>query len=155
MADRNVRTVARLLVLAIGLFYLVLGIAGFASISDETNVGGKLRGGNPPDLLWGVFGVTTALNFIHFLLGALTIMAGVVLAKSRLAEWAVACGFVLLLGYDIVSMMISSTDPLAINWADVWLHAATLAILVLVAVVPMGRPKKISGAPIRSARGSV
>jgi hypothetical protein len=136
----------RVLVLALGLFYVVLAIAGFASISDETNVGGNLRGGNPADLLWGAFGVTTVLNFIHFLLGGLTVIAGVMVPRSKLGTWAVATGFTLVLVYDIVSISTSGlTDPLAINWADFWLHLVTVVILVVVSVVPVSQPAGRTG----------
>jgi Domain of unknown function (DUF4383) len=130
MADRNVRTGLRYGVIAIGLLYLVLAFTGFTTISDETNVGGDLYGGNPPDLLWGLFGVTTVHNFIHLVLGVFTVIAGVVVHKSRIVAWAVTIGYVMLFGYGVVSILVrTGTDPLAINWADNWLHLITALVV--------------------------
>jgi hypothetical protein len=135
------RKLLRLLVLALGLLFVVLSIAGFATISDETSRGGELQGGNPPDLLWDLFSVNTVLNFIHFLLGALTIATAVVVDRSKIGIWTISIGYALVVGYDIASLLVRpSTDPLAINQADLWLHVAALAVLLVVAFVPVSRP---------------
>lgn len=139
----STRNLLRLLVLALGLLFVVLSISGFATISDESTRGGGLRGGNPADLLWGLFSVSTVLNFIHFLLGALTIATAVVLDRSKIGIWTVSIGYVLVTGYDIVSLLVRpSTDPLAINQADLWLHVAALAVMLGVALTPVSRPQR-------------
>ncbi|MCE7011184.1 DUF4383 domain-containing protein [Kibdelosporangium philippinense] len=131
----SARTIIRLLVGAIGVFYCVLAVSGFASLSDDTNVGGGLRGGNDPDLLWGLFGVNTVLGFIHFLLGALTFITAFTADRSRLMPGTMAGAFGVLFVYDLISLLaIDGTDPLAINTADLWLHGITAVVLVLTLV---------------------
>ncbi|ALG11462.1 hypothetical protein AOZ06_35460 [Kibdelosporangium phytohabitans] len=126
----------RLFVTAVGVFFVVLAISGFASISDATTVGGGLRGGNDADLLWGLFSVNTVLNFIHLLFGALTIMAGFMVDRTRMLAWTMVGAFAALLVYDIVSMLLlTGTDPLAVNSADAWLHAITTVVLVVAIVL--------------------
>lgn len=135
----------RLLVLAIGVLYVVLAIAGFTAISDDTTKGGELQGGNPPDLLFGLLSVNTVLNFIHLLLGAVTIGGGAVFDRSRLGAWMATIGFGLLFVYDVVQMFITTgTDPLAINGADTWLHAITLLVLGLMSFVLTARAKRVT-----------
>jgi hypothetical protein len=134
------RNAARLTVLMLGLFYVVLAIWGFAQISDETNVGGDLRGGNPSDLLWGVFGVSTVLNFIHFLLGVFTVVAAVTLMKSAWITWYVAIGLGLVVAYGLLPI---GSDPLNINWADNWLHLVSAVVMVGAALVPARTPARI------------
>jgi hypothetical protein len=144
----SARKLLRLLVLVLGLLFIVLSISGFAAISAETSRGGGLQGGNPPDLLWGLFSVSTVLNFIHFVLGALTVATGVVLDRSKIGVWTISIGFALVVAYDIVSMLVRpSTDPLAINQADLWLHVIALAILLGVALAPVSRPQPARTAP--------
>jgi hypothetical protein len=123
-------------VIAIGLFYLVLAYAGFNEISDDTTTfGGDLRGGNTPDLLWGVFGVNTVMNFIHILLAAVVIAAGFLLDKSKVVAWCAVIGFTLVFLYGLVSILVrTGTDPLAITWGDNILHLAT-ALVLAVAIV--------------------
>ncbi|CAM3957666.1 DUF4383 domain-containing protein [Kibdelosporangium persicum] len=151
----SARKMVRLLVLAIGVFYVVLAISGFASISDDTNVGGGLRGGNDPDLLWNLFGVTTVLNFIHFLFGALTIIAGFLIDRSKLVSWTMAGAFVALFAYDIISMMVrQGTDPLAVNTADAWLHAITAVVLIAASALPIANPAEHQGERARDPRTS-
>ncbi|MBP2329929.1 hypothetical protein JOF56_010314 [Kibdelosporangium banguiense] len=141
----------RLFVLAVGLFFVVLSISGFAAISDESSRGGDLRGGNPPGLLWDLFGVSTVLNFIHFLLGALTIATAIVAGRSKVGLWTVVIGFGLVVGYDIVSLAARpGYDPLAVNPADLWLHAVTLVIMVAMAVLPVADDRR----PARTSRSA-
>jgi hypothetical protein len=144
MADRNTRNPLRYGVMAVGLFYLVLAFAGFMAISDNTNVGGDLYGGNPPDLLWGAFGVSTVMNFIHLVLGAFTLIAGVVVDRSQIVAWSVTIGFALLFCYGVISILVrTGTDPLAVNWADNWLHLVTVVALgAMTALTQAAAPKR-------------
>ncbi|ONI76256.1 hypothetical protein ALI144C_36965 [Actinosynnema sp. ALI-1.44] len=152
----STRVAARWAVTAVGLFFVVLAIAGFASISDETTVGGNLRGGNEADLLWGLFSVNTVLNFIHLLFGALTIVAGTVVTRTRMLVWTMAGAFAAVLIYDIVSLSVrTGTDPLAINQADVWLHAIAAVVLAVLAITAAKaahphRPVRTASAPTAS-----
>ncbi|SMC53912.1 DUF4383 domain-containing protein [Kibdelosporangium aridum] len=137
----SARVMIRLLVGVIGVFYVVLAISGFAAISDDTNVGGGLRGGNDPDLLWGLFGVSTVLNFIHFLFGALTLIAAFTADRTKLISGTMAGAFVALLAYDIIMMLVrEGMDPLAINTADAWLHGITAVALIIVVFLPLPAP---------------
>jgi uncharacterized protein DUF4383 len=123
--------VVRYGVVAVGLGYLVLACAGFVAISDNTtHVGGGLYGGNSPDLLWGVFGVNTAMNFIHVIFGALTIAAGVFLHRSPAAAWCVVAGFTILFGYGVTAILLNKgTTSLAITWGVNVLHLATAVVV--------------------------
>ena len=118
---------ARYGVLLVGVCYLVLAYAGFAAISDNTtDVGGGLYAGNSPDMVWGVFGVNTAMNFIHLLLGVVTVVAGVILTRSPKAAWPAVVGFVVLFGYGVVAILMNKgTTSLAITWGDNVLHLAS------------------------------
>nr|CTQ98227.1 hypothetical protein [Kibdelosporangium sp. MJ126-NF4] len=126
----------RYAVIAVGLFYLVLAYAGFVAISDDTtHLGGKFYGGNTPDLVWGVFGVNTAMNFIHLLLGAFAVISGIVLQKLPTLTWVVVIGFTLLSGYGVVAALANTgTMSLAITWGDNILHIATAVALAAVAL---------------------
>ncbi|ALG09939.1 hypothetical protein AOZ06_26275 [Kibdelosporangium phytohabitans] len=126
----------RLSTAGIGFFFVILAFFGFASISDETVVGGGLRGGNDTDLLWSLFSVNTVLNFIHLLFGSLTVMSGLVIDRTRMLVWTMCGAFGVLLVYDIVLLAFrTGTDPLAINQADTWLHAIAAVLLAVLAVM--------------------
>ncbi|GAB3880631.1 hypothetical protein GCM10029964_035380 [Kibdelosporangium lantanae] len=120
-----------------GVFYLVLAYAGFNQISDSTtNYGGDLHGGNLPDLLWGVFGVNTAINFIHALLGAGAIASGFLLDRSKVVAWCTIVAFALVSLYGLVTILIQEgTAPLAVTWGDNILHIATTLLLTAATVV--------------------
>jgi hypothetical protein len=136
MSDRNVRTLG-IVVIAIGLLYLVLAVVGFAQISDTTTVGGDLKGGNPQDLVWGVFGVSTVHNFVHAVLGGFTIVGGFTFAKSKLVTWCVAIGYGLLFLYGLIAILVrDGVDPLSITWGDNILHLLTAALLGTLATAP-------------------
>jgi hypothetical protein len=135
----NVRMVARAVVLALGLYYLVMGIAGFAAITDKTHIAGDLYAGNPPDLLWGTFGVTTALNFIHLLLGAATILSAVVLDRTTVVAWCAVVGFGLVFLYGVISGSL-----LNINWADNWLYLVSALVVAAAAVLPARVAARVS-----------
>jgi hypothetical protein len=124
-------------VIAIGLFYLVLAYAGFNQISDSTtNYGGDLHGGNTPDLLWGVFGVNTVMNFIHALLAAITIGAGFLLDKSKVVAWCAVIAFAIVSVYGVIAILVrTGTDPLAITWGDNILHIATTLVIAVATVL--------------------
>jgi hypothetical protein len=115
----------------VGVGYLVLACAGFVAISDNTtHIAGGLYAGNSPDLLWGVFGVNTAMNFIHVILSALTIAAGVFLHRSQVAAWCVVAGFTILFGYGVIAILLNKgTTSLAITWGDNVLHLATALVV--------------------------
>jgi hypothetical protein len=156
MATLNPRAVARLVVVALGLLFFVLAVAGAAQVSAESDLGGGFKGGNLPALLWGVFGVNTVLNLLHFLLAALALAAGA--SGSRMIAGTVAGAFALLVVYDLVALAVGGGNPLAINVADIWLHVAGLVILVGSTLVPerqLARRKIFRHAPIRNARHSV
>lgn len=136
MSDRNVRALG-IVVIAIGLLYLVLAVAGFAQISDNTTVGGDLKGGNPPDLLWSVFGVSTVHNFVHAVLAGFTIVGGFTFAKSKLITWCVSIGYAVLFLYGLIAILVRETiDPLSITWGDNILHLVTAVVLGVMATAP-------------------
>lgn len=122
-------------VVVVGLCYLVLAFAGSLEVSDKTNFGGGLHGGNTPDMLWGVFGVNTAMNLIHLLLGAFTIIGGLMLARYAMIAWAVVGAFAVLFGYGVIAILVNSgTTSLAITWGDNILHLVTAVVVAAAAV---------------------
>lgn len=127
----------RYVTMALGLFYLVLAYSGFMEISDSTtHFGGGLYGGNSPELLWGVFGVNTAMNFIHLLLGVLTIVGGVMMSRLPGIAWFMVAGFTILAGYGIVAIITNTgTTSLAITWGDNILHLATAAVIAVLTIL--------------------
>ncbi len=131
------------LVIAIGLCYLVFSLFGFVLISDDSTVGGGLRGGNPPDLLWGVFGVSTVHNFVNILLGAVTLVGGFTFPKSRLITACAAIGFALVTVYGVIAMLVrgNAVDPLSITWGDNILHLVTALILGVLATAVKERSR--------------
>jgi len=139
MANWNVRTVARVVVLALGLFFVVMGVAGIIAISDTTSRGGDLYGGNTPDLLWGAFGVNTPLNFIHIVLGAAVMLAAVVLDRTTIIAWCAVVGFGLVLIYGVVD-----GGLLNINWADNWLYLGSGLVMTAAALVPVRAAATVS-----------
>lgn len=159
MATLNSRAVARLVAVALGLFYFVLAVSGAAQVSGESDLGGGFKGGTKPALVWDLFGVNSVLNLIHFLLAALALAVG--LAGSRLIAGTVAGAFALLAAYDVVSVTFGASSPLAINDADMWLHVASVVVLVgstLALVTRATQPvrrKIFRQAPIRISHGSV
>jgi hypothetical protein len=133
-------------VIAIGLFYLVLALAGFIQTGNETSFGGGLYGGNSPDLLWGAFGVNTAMNFIHMVLGAATILAGFILDRTKVVAWCAIIGFGLVFLYGLVTILLNiGTTALAITWGDNILHLVTALVLAVIAVLTPTR----SATPVR------
>jgi hypothetical protein len=136
-------------VVAVGLCYLLLAYVGFAAISDNTtHISGGFYAGNSPDLVWGVFGVNTAMNFIHVVLGAFTIIGGVLLARSPVIAWCVVVGFGALFGYGVIAILVNvGTTSLAITWGDNILHLATAVVVggaTVLVVRASERPRAVS-----------
>lgn len=136
-------------VVLVGLCYLGLAYAGFAAVSDDTtHFGGGLYGGNTADLVWGVFGVNTALNFIHLVLGVFTIICGVSLRRSRVTAWCVVAGFTVLFLYGVIAVLVNNgTTSLAITWGNNILHLATavfIAVATLLVRTSSRRPHALS-----------
>ena len=125
--------------LALGVLYLALSLSGFADISDDTNSGGGLYGGNQGDQVWGLFGASTVSNFLHALAGVLLLFTARSLTTSPMIGWMTAVALGLLTLYGIVALaVVDFGDPLNLNLATVLLYLVSL-VLVAVATWQSGR----------------
>jgi hypothetical protein len=114
---------------AAGAVYVLAGLAGFA-VTAGVGVAAPAGG-----LLLGVFEVNPLHNLVHLLVGA-ALTGGAVAgeAPSRTVNMAVGAGYLLVgvLGFFVVEQ--EALNVLALNTADNFLHLATGALAVGVAV---------------------
>jgi Domain of unknown function (DUF4383) len=127
------------IVLVVGAVYVALAYSGFFSISDQTQRGGGLAGGNEGDLAWGVFGVSTVSSFIHALVGVFLIMTGFTLVRSALFGWAATVVLGVLGVYAVIACVADYGDPLNLVWANVWLYWVSAAIVAAAVVLSRRR----------------
>jgi hypothetical protein len=109
-------TQSRLILAGLGTVYLVLAVGGFVGVGfDEF-------GYEEPVRLFGIFGVSTLLNFVHTLLGVVALVAA-------WRGWTVAVApigvvwFTAMSVFGIVARSFGgSGDPLNLSWANVVLY---------------------------------
>ncbi|MET0235665.1 MAG: DUF4383 domain-containing protein [Kibdelosporangium sp.] len=121
----------RAIVLGVGVAYVVLAYWGFFSLSDQTQRGRGLYGGNEGDLVLDTIGVSTVSSLVHALCGVFLIMAGFTLARSAMFGWAGA-GVLGVLGvYAVVACLADYGDALNLTWANLWLYWVSAAIVAI------------------------
>jgi hypothetical protein len=148
-ADRNVNTdrhPAQWLALAVGVAFVLAGLAGFA-------VTGFDGFADPEgDLLLGIFEVNPLHNIVHLLIGAAGLALWNRLDRARIFGWLLAAGYGATFVYGL---FVANTDDqvniLALNQADNWLHLASALAGLAIALWP-ARDRRDTDA--RSARGA-
>jgi uncharacterized membrane protein len=109
--------------LAIGAFYVLLGLVGFSPLV-MAQAPGQFGEANP-SLLLGIFAVNTAGNVVHLLLGALMIWAGVSRPQWDLLTKTVTAVLLMLVLAGFIGQF---SEMLAINVADTILHLVTALV---------------------------
>ncbi|MCU1535688.1 MAG: rane protein [Humibacillus sp.] len=120
--DRNTPTTVQRAAMAVGVVFLLVGIAGFIPgvTSNYDQLGGA--GHHSEAMLLGIFQVSVLHNIVHLLFGVIGI------AASR--RWSASRGY--LIGGGIVYLVLwiyglvvdkeSSANIVPVNSADDWLH---------------------------------
>ncbi|RZQ63804.1 DUF4383 domain-containing protein [Amycolatopsis suaedae] len=115
---------AQLLAIGIGVVYLALGLAGFFLAEDGV-------GPDPTTTVLG-FGVSTMLNVVHVVVGALGIVASRRGTAARFYGWALFVVMIALTVYGILNAASQTTaNMLNLNWPDNWLHGVTAVLGLL------------------------
>jgi hypothetical protein len=129
----------RLLATALGILYVLFGIAGFAVTTD---IGFFAA---PGGLLLGIFEVNPLHNVLHVVIGATLLIAGLAGASAARSVNGAVGGVCLVLGIAGLFVVGSPFNILAINGADNVLHFGSAALLL---AVGLGAER-----PVKSATG--
>jgi hypothetical protein len=116
----------RLLATVLGIFYVLIGIAGFAvtmGIGFFAAPGGHLL---------GIFEVNPLHNVAHLVIGAALLIAGLSGARAARTVNSVVGAAYLVLGIAGLFVVGSPLNILAINGADNVLHFGSAALLLAV-----------------------
>jgi hypothetical protein len=108
---------AQWLALAIGVLYLLIGVAGFAVTGFDSFA--EPEG----DLLLGIFEVNPLHNIVHLLIGSAGVALWSRLDRARLFGWLLVVGYGATFVYGL--FVAGTDDPanfLALNEPDNWLH---------------------------------
>ncbi|GGI06538.1 DUF4383 domain-containing protein [Egicoccus halophilus] len=122
---------AQYLALAIGVLYVLIGIAGFFVTGFD--------GFADPDgeLLLGVFEVNPLHNIVHLLIGAAGLALWNRLDRARIYGWLLAIGYGATFVYGL---FVANTDDqanfLALNQPDNWLHLGSALAGLAIALWP-------------------
>ena len=128
---RRGMTWPQMLAMAIGVVYTLVGIVGFfitgfddfAEHTDETILG---------------FGINPLHNIVHLVIG----LAGIALARklstARTYGWLLAVGYGAAFVYGLFAAGEDAPlNFLSINWADNWLHLASVIAGLAIALGPV------------------
>jgi hypothetical protein len=129
--DGRVRLVKGLAA-GVGALFLVIGIAGFfvtgfdnfAEHTDETLLG---------------FEVNPLHNLVHLLIGIAGLALARTLSGARSFGWILVVGYGLTLLYGLFAVDNPDANVLSINWADNWLHLASVLVGLVIALLPVRR----------------
>jgi hypothetical protein len=116
----------RLLAIILGIFYVLIGIAGFAV---TMGIGFFAA---PGGLLLGIFEVNSFHNVAHLLLGATLLIAGLAGVRAARTVNSIVGAAYLVLGIAGLFVVGSPFNILAINGADNVLHFGSAALLLAV-----------------------
>ncbi|MCZ2837943.1 DUF4383 domain-containing protein [Modestobacter sp. VKM Ac-2985] len=130
-AGRRGMTWPQMLALAIGVVYTLVGIVGFfitgfddfAARTDETILG---------------FGINPLHNIVHLVIGLAGIALASKLSTARVYGWLLAVGYGAAFVYGLFAA--GEDEPLnflSINWADNWLHLASVIAGLAIALGPV------------------
>jgi hypothetical protein len=119
MTHEKAARTARTIVLALGVVYLALALAGFVVVGW-----GSIREAESARLL-GVFGVSRLLDVAHAAVGVLAVAAAVRRAPSVFAAPA-TIAFTAMAAYGVIAELIGDVgDPLHMTWWNVGLYMLT------------------------------
>ena len=118
------------LALIIGVMYLVVGIAGFGVTGFE----GWVEHDHTQTLV--IFAVNPVHNVVHILIGLLGILLWRTPGGARTYGWLLVIGYGATLLYGIFVVDNEEANFLNINWADNWLHLASVIAGLVIALLP-------------------
>ncbi|MCM3659850.1 DUF4383 domain-containing protein [Georgenia satyanarayanai] len=118
------------LALLIGAVYLVVGVAGFA----VTGFDSWTEHDHSQTLLG--FAINPAHNVVHLLIGLLGVVLWRSASGARTFGWLLVIGYGAAFVYGLVVVDNPDANFLNINWADNWLHLASVIVGLLVALLP-------------------
>ncbi|MFC7405581.1 DUF4383 domain-containing protein [Georgenia alba] len=118
------------LALAIGVIYLLVGIVGFLI----TGFGNWVEHDHSQTLL--VFAINPLHNVVHLLIGLLGALLWSRPGRARLFGWILLLGYGAAAVYGFVVVDDPDVNILNINAADNWLHVASAAAGLAIAVWP-------------------
>ena len=124
------RTVRRLLALAFGAIYLLVGIVGFFVTGFDNFFGQHAH----ETLLF--FEINRAHNIVHILIGVAGLVLARTLAGARTYGWLLAVGYGAAFIYGLFAVG-EDWDFLNINGADNVLHLATALVGLVIALMPV------------------
>ncbi|WP_218566696.1 DUF4383 domain-containing protein [Vallicoccus soli] len=125
------RTVPQLVALVVGAAYLLAGLAGFLVTGFD-----DWLGTNPDETLLG-FGVNPLHNVVHLVIGAAGIALARTTATARTFGWLLVVGYGATFVYGLFAAEDDDVDILNINWADNWLHLASVLAGLVAALYPV------------------
>jgi hypothetical protein len=124
------KTIPEILSLAFGAIYLLVGIVGFFI----TGFDDFFAHNTEEKLLF--FEVNGMHNVVHILIGVAGLVLGRTLAGARAYGWLLAVGYAAAFVYGLIAIG-EEWDFLSINAADNVLHAATVLVGLVIALMPV------------------
>ena len=128
--DTRGRAPYQWLALAIGVAYLLAGLAGFLVTGFE-----GWTEHAPEQTLLG-FAINPLHNVVHLVIGAAGIALSGTRSKARLFGWLLVAGYGLALVYGLFVAGQEDGNFLNLNTADNWLHAASVIGGLAIALWP-------------------
>lgn len=122
------------LALIVGILFTIIGLAGFAVTGFDQfaqRTGETLLG----------FEINPLHNIVHLILGVLGLVMWSRLSWARAYGWLLVVGYGAVLIWGLFSANRDETDGnlLSLNTADNWLHAATVVVGLIIALLPVRR----------------
>lgn len=129
-ADPAKVKIVRMLALAIGVIYTLIGVlgffvTGFENFAEETG-----------DTLLG-FEVNPLHNIVHLVIGIAGIALSRTLATARTFGWLLVIGYGLVFIYGLFAVGNSDINFLSLNVADNFLHIGSVIAGLVIALLPV------------------
>lgn len=118
------------LALLIGAVYLLVGLVGFA----VTGLDGWTEHDHSQTLLG--FAINPLHNVVHILIGLLGVVLWRTSSGARTYGWILVIGYGATFLYGLFVVDNADANFLNINWADNWLHLASVIGGLLIALLP-------------------
>lgn len=118
------------LALLIGAVYLLVGLVGFA----VTGFDGWTEHDHSQTLLG--FAINPLHNVVHILIGLLGVVLWRTSSGARTYGWILVIGYGATFLYGLFVVDNADANFLNINWADNWLHLASVIGGLLIALLP-------------------